>query len=255
MNFKMIAMIATAIFAVGSTGTSASAQGCGCGGGAGVFGNQGGFRSADYNSNCGRGISSAQAASLWAGYCTDNCAYTGPRRQGLLRGHGGGCGLKNGGGCLGGGGCFGYPSCGCGCGGGFGNIGSYSSCGCGGGHLSGGCGCGLKAKLAALHSAGPISSCGRGGCLSGGCLSGGCGIKGRIFNNALARHSRNAYAGFASSDACSSCSFLSGGCDNCGSCGGYFDQAVGYEYGNGGMQSCVSGCLTGACGGDCGCGS
>jgi len=71
----------------------------------------------------------------------------------------------------------------------------------------------------------------------------------------LARHSQNSYIGFASTDAYSSCSYLTSGCDSCGSQGGYFNEAVGYEYGNDGMQSYVSGSLTGACGGGgCGCG-
>jgi hypothetical protein len=70
----------------------------------------------------------------------------------------------------------------------------------------------------------------------------------------LARHSANSYIGYSSTDAGSSCSYLTSGCDSCGSCGSYFNEAVGYEYGNGGMQSCVSGSLTGACGGGCGCG-
>ena len=211
MKFKMIAMIAVAIFAVGSTGTSALAQsgttgggfggggfgggaltsggfggggfgggaltsggfggggivnngfssggfsgggfsggGFGGGGNAGVvpgnYGSYGGFGGLGYDSGCGRGISSSQAAGLWSGYCTDNCSYNGPQRQGLFGRHGcclkkrnrgcggGGCGGGFGGGCGGGccgfnQGCFGYPSGGCGggCGGG---IGSYSGCGC-----------------------------------------------------------------------------------------------------------------------------
>ena len=36
---------------------------------------------------------------------------------------------------------------------------------------------------------------------------------------------------------------------DCGSCGAYFNEAVGPEYGTAGMQSVVSGCATGACGG------
>ena len=280
MKFKMIAMIAVAIFAVGSTGTSASAQGCGCGGHTGAvpgnFGSYGGFDGIGMTESCGRGISSSQASSLWSGYCTESCAYTGPRREGLFgcckSRHGGGCG----GGCLGGSGscfggcgfnqgCFGYPSCGCGCGSSIGSYGKSCGGGCGGcgkrhggcGKRHGGCGklhggCGLKAKLAGLRPEyGPNigggfgaghSSCGR-----GGCLSGGCGVKGCFFNKMLARHTANSYIGFASVDASSSCSYLTSGCDTCGT-GGYFNEAVGYDYGNGGMQSYVSGSLTGACG-------
>ncbi len=266
MKFKMIAMIAVAIFAVGSTGTSASAQDCGCGGYTGVvpgnYGSYGGFGGIGIDNSCGRGITSSQAAGLWAGYCTESCAYTGPQRQGLfsrcgLRGRHGGCGGGFGGGC--GGfdqGCFGYPSCGCGCGS---SIGSYGGCG---GGVSRGCGggCGLKSKLAGLRqNYGSSIGGGFGGsygssCGRGGCLRGGCGVKGRFFNKMMARHSANSYVGFASTDACSSCSYLSSGCDSCGSCGSYFNEAVGYEYGNGGMQSYVSGALTSACGGGCGCG-
>jgi len=313
MKFKMIAMIAVAILAVGSTGTSALAQGCGCGGdigggfGAdfggytgvvpGNYGSYGGFGNLGYDSTCGRGISSSQAAGLWGGYCTDDCTYNGPQRRGCLKGRhgGGGCFGGGGGGCCFGGDCFGYPSCGCGCGGGghfggggcclkrklaglrgpsindcggqiggyggygsscdcggsLGTIGSYSSygssCGGGGGHFGGG-GCGLKQKLSGFRSA-PTSSCGR-----GGCLRGGCGVKGKFFNKMLNFHSQNAFTGFSSTDAYSSCSYLTSGCTSCGSNGGYFNEAVGYEYGNGGMQSYVSGALTGACGGGCGCG-
>jgi len=41
---------------------------------------------------------------------------------------------------------------------------------------------------------------------------------------------------------------MSGACDSCGDCGGYFDAAIGYDYGNAGMQSYVGGSLTSACG-------
>lgn len=37
--------------------------------------------------------------------------------------------------------------------------------------------------------------------------------------------------------------------DQCGSAGGYFDGFVGADYGNVGLQSSVSGCATGSCGG------
>jgi hypothetical protein len=76
----------------------------------------------------------------------------------------------------------------------------------------------------------------------GGCLSGGCGgkLRGKLKNR------KSSCGCDAPVSECSSC--LSGACDSCGSCGGYFNEAVGYEYGNGGMQSYVGGSLTGACG-------
>ncbi len=251
MKFKMIAAIVAVVAVAGFS--SVQAQDCGCGGyGAysgvveGGCGGYGSFGEVGYGpSNCYRGISSAGAASLWSGYCTEDCSYKGPTRNGLLsrcklRHGGGGCGL--GGGCgIGGGvggGCFGYPGGGCGCG--------TPSCGGGcstpscasavrGGHFGGG-GCGLKQKLSAKRGCG----------LRGGCLSGGCGGGGKLLGRCKSRHQPSSCGCDAPVSECSSC--LSGACDGCGDCGGYFDAAVGYDYGNAGMQSYVGGSLTSACG-------
>lgn len=249
MKFKMIAAMIAVIAVAGFS--SAQAQDCGCGGYdaysgvvEGSCGGYGSYGNVGYGpGNCYRGISSAGASSLWAGYCTEDCSYKGPARRKLLGGcrlrhGGGGCGLGGGGGCCGDQGCFGYPSGGCGCGT------PAPACGdpCGtsyvsaarGGHFGGG-GCGLKQKLAA-----------RGGCgKRGGCLTGGCGGGGKLRGRLKGRNQSSCGCEAPVSE-CSTC--LSGACDSCGSCGGYFNQAIGYEYGNGGMQSYVGGSLTGACG-------
>jgi len=116
MKFKLIAAMVAVIAVAGFS--SVQAQDCGCGGGYGAysgvvegsFGGYGSYGDVGYGpSNCYRGLSSAAASSLWAGYCTDDCSYKGPTRNGLLsrcklrHGGGGGCGLGKGYG--GGGGC------------------------------------------------------------------------------------------------------------------------------------------------------
>jgi len=194
MKFKLIAALVAVVSFVGTS--NVQAQGCGCDGGFGAYsgvvesglGGYGSYGCVGYASpNCGRGITSSAASSLWAGYCTEDCSYNGPQRNGLLKrcklrhGGGGGCGLGGGGGK---GGCFGYPGGGCGCGSSYGAAASYSlgssfDSGCEtsyvssvrGGHFGGGgCGslggggCGLKQKLLAKRGCGK-----RGGCLSGGC--------------------------------------------------------------------------------------
>ena len=264
MKLKMIAAIVAMVAMVGLT--NAQAQDCGCGGGGygaysgvveGGYGGYGSYGGVGYGraSTCYRGVSSSQAASLWAGYCTDDCSYKGPARKKLFGGCGG-CGLKGKHGCGGGG--FGYPGGGCGNSGCFG----YPSGGCSGGCDSG-CGssyvpsvrsghtCGLKAKLANKGGCGGHGGCGLkaklanhgGGCgQRGGCLTGGCGGKKGGCHKCKLRGRRQADCG------CSTGDCLSGACDSCGSCGGYFNEAVGYEYGNGGMQSYVGGSLTSACG-------
>ena len=262
MKFKLIAAIVAVVAVAGFS--SVQAQDCGCGGGIGAYsgviegsyGGYGSFADVGYGpANCYRGISSAGASSLWAGYCTEDCSYKGPTRNGLfsrckLRHGGGGCG-KGGGGCGlgGGGGCFGYPNGGCGCG----TSGCGGGCGggavtyggdCGtsyvssvrGGHFGGG-GCGLKQKLAAKGGCGQ-----RGGCLTGGCGGGGGGCLARH----KARHQPAPCDCAAPVSQYSTC--MSGACDSCGDCGGYFDAAIGYDYGNAGMQSYVGGSLTSACG-------
>ena len=264
MKFKLIAAMVAVIAVAGFS--SVQAQDCGCGGGYGAYsgvvesgcGGYGSYGDVGYSAaTCYRGISSSAASSLWAGYCTDDCSYKGPQRNGLfsrckLRHGGGGCGLGGGSGC--GCGCFGYPNCGCGGGSSYGggcgssySVGSSCDSGCGtsyvssvrGGHFGGG-GCGLKAKLAAKGGCGR-----RGGCLTGGC--GGGGLLGKL----KARHQPAASCGCAAPAPVSDCSTcLSGACDTCGDCGSgsYFSQAIGYEYGNAGMQSYVGGSLTSACG-------
>ncbi len=212
----------------------AMAQDCGCAGGAisggafgapaaaGGFGNLGIFQSA-HDSNCGRKIGNSQAAALWSGYCTENCGYNGPS---------GGCsflgGLKGGhGGCGGGGGCssgigvgaFGYPAasgCGALAGGGFGHrhrCGLRKSGGCGL-RKAGGCGGGLHGPLKA---------------------KGGCGLFSKICRKKSQQSSFVYVDSFASS--------------GCGECGGYFDYAVGAEYGTEGFQSDFAGSVTSCCGG------
>ena len=160
--------------------------------------------------NCGRKITQQYAESLWAGYCTEGCAYQGG-------GNAGGCGLfgKCGGGGLSGGGggcnngCFGYPT-----GGGGGKLGG---CTLGSRHGGGGC------KLKGLHSGG------------GGC---GCKLKGLHSGGGFGKL-KGLHGG--------GCCKLFGGCkkfgqsaQQCGTSGAYFEEAVGYEYGTSGMQSCVS---------------
>ena len=171
--------------------------------------------------NCGRTMSQQHAEGLWADYCTENCAYPG--------GLGGGCLSK----CrsCGPAGCdqgsFGYPTGGInakggGCGGKLGGCklkGLHGGgCGCKLKGLHGGCGCKLKGlhggcgcKLKGLHGSG----CGCGGKLKG--LHGGCGCK--LFGG---------------------CKKFGRSAEKCGTSGAYFNEAVGYEYGTSGMQSCVS---------------
>ncbi|MFK7766434.1 MAG: hypothetical protein AB8B55_04385 [Mariniblastus sp.] len=265
--------VAFVVAAVSICGT-VSAQDCGgCSSGSVMYGGAINYASAGQtgfgDNSCGRAITQNQAASLWAGYCNESCDTGGGRLRGCGLGKriggcgvatapcnmvsdgcgfvdsgAGGCGL--GGGCklggklrglfsgIGGGmgagcgcdmGCFGYPTGGgCGSAGGFGG-GLFS--GLGGklrGKFAGGCGCGGGCSLFSGNQGGKLRGLFNGGC-GGGCfggklrgLFGGCGSK----FQASAGH--------------------------CGSTGAYFSEAVGYEYGTSGMQSCVSGCATNACG-------
>ena len=174
-----------------------------------VMGQHTGFINSGYGlsgaENCGRKITQQYAESLWAGYCTEGCAYQGGGSGGCLLGKCGGCGLR-GGGCGCNKGSFGYPTGGCGLGGG--GFSGGGGCGCGG-KLGGGCGC----KLKGLHSGGGFGGGGFGKLkgLHGGCckLFGGC----KKFGQSA---------------------------QECGTSGAYFEEAVGYEYGTSGMQSCVS---------------
>ena len=169
--------------------------------------------------NCGRKITQQHAESLWAGYCTEGCAYQGGESGcgcGLF-GKCGGCGLSGGGGGCNSG-CFGYPT-----GGGGGKLGG---CTLGSRHGGGG-GC----KLKGLHSGGG----GGGGKLGGGC---GCKLK--------SLHSGGGFGKLKGLHG-GGCCKLFGGCkkfghsaQQCGTSGAYFEEAVGYEYGTSGMESCVS---------------
>ena len=273
----------------------ASAQFYG-GGGFGGYSNYGALGGAGVvGDNCGREISYSQAASLWAGYCTESCGYYGGSAGGASFGAVSSCGASScgsavsyapvtyaapvstgrsgcklfGGGCKlfgggklrglfakhGGGGCgcdqggFGYPSdCGCcgdgnaivgGYGGGYGGL-SYGASDCNAGVVSHGC------KLFG----------GGGGCrlLGGG---GGCRLRGRgtglfsrLFNKSaggggccLSRNRAPSY----------SVNYVpvtfQASASQCGSTGSYFNEFIGPEYGTTGMQSSVSGCATGECGG------
>jgi len=252
--FKNTLTIVCAVVALSMT-ANVNAQDCG---GCATAAHYGGHAIADASfNNCGREISNQGAASLWAGYCSETCGI--PRKRGCRSGCGlgGGLGNKFGypGGCCGNNGCFGYPGggCGCGIGGGCG-----TGFGAGGGCLSGG---GLFSKLK--------SGRGHGGC------GGGCSLFGNRggFDNScggpdLGCASGCGLSGFGFLSKLKSCGLLSklkGRGANCGSChshpvttavidqcgcgnnGQYFNYAVGAEYGTAGMQSSVSGVLTGAC--------
>ena len=206
--------------------------------------------------NCGREISQSAAADLWSGYCTETCYDHGSHRLfgNRARGNGGGgCGNQ---GCDSGCGSVGTDA---GCGGGcrlgnrgglhsrIGNRGGMSSGNCG--SSVDGCGCGCD-----LGCFGYPASCDNGGCGDGnvGRTGGGrlhrhgrsCGGEcGGGFLSRLFHHHGNCGGRFAGRSA----GRFSNSADNCGCNGAYFGEAVGYEYGNAGMQSCVAGC--GACDG------
>ncbi|MEL7499091.1 MAG: hypothetical protein AAFN77_15905 [Planctomycetota bacterium] len=224
--------------------SSTMAQDCGCnttyaGGmyaGGGLFSGSGCGGAAQ--DNCGRGISHVQAAGLWSNYCNEQCGYAGGNGGCGSSGCGGGCrlggklkGLFAGGGAGAGScgcgfnqGCFGYPSGGCGCGGAVMAGGGFA------GKMRGGCK--LGGKLKGMFAGG---GCGSSACGSDPCGGGlgfgnrGCGcklggkLKGLFSGGGLFGSSRNA----------------------CGVSGAYFGEAVGYEYGTAGMQSCVAGCSNG----------
>lgn len=224
---------------------SAFGQGCGtdfgCGGGA---------------TNCGREISNADAEGLWAEYCHETCFDYGRNRR---------CGLR--GGCASGD-CFGYSSGGCGAcdsglaglrgrkmGGRGGDCGGAGDCGCAGGRgrLFGG---GLSGGGANCHGypGGGFGSCsdgcgggfgggreGRFGASRGGCglfSRGGCGgrSEGTLFRFLTGGNGQGLFSRSAA---------------NCGSCGEYFNEAVGYEYGTSGIVSNVAGCGTDFAGPGC----
>lgn len=218
-------------------------------GSVGNYGNYGLIGPGGPNS-CGRGYTNQQAASLWSGYCTENCDASGLSGGGGCGLFGkkcksGGCGLKRSAGRFGypsasgcgcSQGCFGYPSC---CGGGCGGGGCGTG-GCGGGHGVGG---GLLAKLLGKFHRGGAGSCHR--CSLGGFRlfakhrggGGGCGL----LKKCKAR--KTTYAAITTYPVTTVAVDQCG----CGSSGQYFDYAVGSEYGTAGIQSSVSGQLTGAC--------
>ncbi len=219
----------------------------------GGCGGYGSYGAVGFDNGCNRAITNQQAAGLWAGYCTEDCSYKGPTGCRLFGGHGGGGGCKLfggrsrggfgggfGGGGFAGGGCFGYPTSGCG----------TSSCGIGGGGCGLSRGGGLFSRLRGRRGGGCGSGC---GILSGfkafvaklknrgggyGCGGGG-GRSCKLFSRLHSRHAAPSVAyvntGFVQSDC------------GCGDTGAYFDQAIGYDYGNAGMQSAVAGC--GSCDG------
>jgi len=151
-----------------------------------------------------------------------------------------GGGLFSGGRILGGG------SCGGGCGGG----GILSGGGCGGG------GCCLFSRLKAKMSGWGGGHFSGGGCGGGGCcLRGGCGLKSRgcghggcLLSKICRRKQAQTFVSFVPATTIESC--------GCGDCGGYFDYAIGSEYGTEGFQSTLPGTITSGCtscgGGDSG---
>ena len=177
---------------------------------------------------------------------------------GYPTGGGGGCG---GGSCLGGKG-HGCKLRGLHGGGHFGNglFGAGAAGGCGSGSCGGkGCGCKLHQLI---HGGGHFGAGAAGGYGSGSCGGKGCGCK---LHQLI--HGGGGGFGAGSGDSCDSgscgggghcgscklkslmsgCKLFGGGCckfkhsaQACGTNGAYFDEAVGYEYGTGGMQSCVS---------------
>ena len=181
--------------------------------------------------NCGRAITQHQAEGLWAGYCNENCAYSGGVSKGKC-GCGGGClgKCRNSGGGSCDSGSFGYPAGGGGC----------TSGGCGGGKLGsrhGGYGGGCGGKLKGLHGGGCGAGCGGKlkGLHGGGC---GCKLKG-LHSGGFGGKLKGLHGGCGCK--------LFGGCkkfghsaQQCGTSGAYFDEAVGFEYGTSGIQSCVS---------------
>ena len=195
--------------------------------------------------NCGRAITPYQAEGLWADYCTENCAYTGGN-SGPRLGKCSKCGLSKGN-CSCNSGCnsgrFGYPAGGGGCGGG-GCGGKLGGCKLGSRHGGGCC------KLKGLHGGGGCSDCGGGpagyvGGYGGGCSDCGGGSAG--YAGGLHGGGECGCGKLKGGHGGGGCCKLFGGCkkfgqsaQQCGTSGAYFEEAVGYEYGTSGMQSCVS---------------
>lgn len=235
-----VALVVAALAVCGNV----SAQDCGsCGTGVASSGQSFGFA----GHGCGRAMTQQQAASLWAGYCNENCDYDGGRCGGCR-----GCGSRSCcGGCFGGklrGGC-GHRGGNCGCG-------QTTDCGCetvvddcGGG---GGCGCGRRGRLR-----GKFGGCGcksRGGCDDGcgGCDAGGFGYPADCGCGCDDGAAGGCCGGlFGKKGRRNSCDECSSGCggrhqglfSRCKRRGSYFGECC-----DDGMQSCVAGCSDG-CGG------
>ncbi len=182
----------------------------------------------DAGRSCGRGITQQQAASLWAGYCQEDCEYKG--------GGCGHCGSRTcGGGCHHGGrlrgrfSAFGSKECGC-----DNACGEAVTSGCGGG-------CEQQTRCGKLRGMFHGSGCQSDACGCGcdmGCFgyptAGGCGCDDGC-------HSRGIFSGCGSRIH----GLFHRSSARCGCNGAYFGESVGYEYGNAGMQSCVSGIAEG----------
>ena len=228
--------------------------------------------------NCGRAITPYQAEGLWADYCTENCAYTGGN-SGPRLGKCSKCGLSKGN-CSCNSGCnsgrFGYPAGGGGCGGG-GCGGKLGGCklgsrhgggccklkglhggggcsDCGGGHADfgggygGGCSdCGGGPAGYVGGYGGGCSDCGGGSAGYAGGLHGGGGCGCGKLKGGLHGGGGCGCGKLKGGHGGGGCCKLFGGCkkfghsaQQCGTSGAYFQEAVGYEYGTSGIQSCVS---------------
>ena len=181
----------------------------------------------------------------------------GCKLKGLLHGHrGGGCGAGScsSGTCGSGVASYDYGSYG-------GGVGAGYAGGCDSGTCDGGKGCGCKLHRA-LHGGGLHGGHSGCGCKLHRAIHGGNFGAGSAGGNGCGCKLHRAIHGGGSADSCdsgscgtgcklkslfSSCKLFGGGCckfkhsaQACGTNGAYFDEAVGYEYGTSGMQSCVS---------------
>lgn len=189
------------------------------------------------NESCGGGMVDGGfidggATFFDSGYSDAGCGGGGCSLFGKRRGGGGGLfsKLRGGGGGMfgsgfgGGGSCFGWPGQDC-CGGGCGGMSFGGGCGGmsigGGGFLGGRGGGGLFARHRARHSGGGLFSRHRARHSGGGLFS---RIGGGMFTSPMSNVS------------------------TFGATGGYFDQMVGADYGNVGMQSGMQGYITSGCG-------
>jgi len=223
--------------------------------------------------DCGREITQMESAGLWADYCTETCSVRQKRSAQGRSCQRGGCGS----GCKSAGAANVDSSCGCETS--DSSCGCESSDSCGGSG-SGGCRLGNRGgghfkgrhggRTGGLLSGG--SGCGGSGCGGSGC---GCNLGcfgwpaacgsccgGAVIN--VTQHCGGGCGGFGGCKLKSLFSRFGGHRDGCGcglfsghraggglfsksaACcgvkGSYFTEAVGYEYGTAGMQSCVAGC-------------